>query len=139
MDLETNRDAVRRFYAEIVGRADFALLDRLVGPDYVDHNAVDAGRGAAVVRQHVEAIRATFPDFTLTIEAMIAERDFVVTRVRGRGMHSGLWLGIPPTGKLVTVKGINIDRLEGGKLVEHWGEADTISMLQQMGVDPFRR
>jgi predicted ester cyclase len=44
---------------------------------------------------------------------------------------------IKPTGSVVEVKGINIDRLAGGRIVEHWGEEDTVGMLIQMGVDPF--
>jgi predicted ester cyclase len=46
-------------------------------------------------------------------------------------------MGIKPTGREVRLKGINIDRVEGGRIAEHWGEADTIGMLVQMGVDPF--
>ncbi|WP_234891718.1 ester cyclase [Sinorhizobium meliloti] len=44
---------------------------------------------------------------------------------------------IEPTGRIVHVKGINIDRIIDGRIIEHWGEADTIGMLMQMGVDPF--
>jgi len=46
-------------------------------------------------------------------------------------------MSIKPSGREVLLKGINIDRVEGGKIAEHWGEADTIGMLMQMGVDPF--
>ena len=55
----------------------------------------------------------------------------------GSGTHLGEWMGIKPTGREVRLKGINIDRVEGGRIAEHWGEADTIGMLVQMGVDPF--
>ncbi len=46
-------------------------------------------------------------------------------------------MGIEPTGREVRLKGINIDRVERGRIVEHWGEVDTIGMPVQMGVDPF--
>lgn len=136
--LERNKTVVRRFYTEVVAGGDLTNLEDLIAAGYVDHTAgPQAGRGPTVVRAHLEAIRTTFPDFTLQIEDMVAEGDRVVTRVTGRGTHGGSWQGIPPTGRVIEVRGINIDRLEGGKIVEHWGEADTVGMLWQMGVDPF--
>jgi predicted ester cyclase len=68
---------------------------------------------------------------------MIAEGDLVVTRVTARGTHTGVWQGIEPTGSDIQLHGINIDRIEAGLIAEHWGEADTVGMLYQMGVDPF--
>lgn len=83
------------------------------------------------------ALLQTFLDFSLHIEDMIAEGDRVVTRVTGRGTHNGRWMQIEPTGKIVNLKGINIERVLNGRIIEHWGEADTVAMLLQMGVDPF--
>jgi predicted ester cyclase len=80
---------------------------------------------------------ATFPDFRIRVEDMIAEGDRVVTRVTGEGTHAGVWMDIEPTGSLVKVKGVNIDRVSNDRIVEHWGEADTVGMLFQMGVNPF--
>jgi predicted ester cyclase len=71
-----------------------------------------------------------------TIEDQIAEGDKVVTRLRGRGTFKGECLGIPPNGKVVTIQGIAIHRIAGGKLVEHWGVADKLSFLQQMDALP---
>jgi predicted ester cyclase len=59
-----------------------------------------------------------------------------VTRWTGRGTHSGELMGVPPTGKQVTVTGIDIYRVAGGKLVERWGEFDQMGMMQQLGVVP---
>jgi predicted ester cyclase len=137
MSIEHTKPLVRRFYTEVVGGGDYSNLDSFVAADYVDHNAAEAGRGPEVVRTHLEAIRTTLPDFTIQIEDIFAEGDHVITRVTGRGTHLGEWMGIEPTGREVRLKGINIDRVERGRIVEHWGEADTIGMLAQMGVDPF--
>ena len=79
----------------------------------------------------------TLPDFTIQIADIFAEGDHVITRVTGRGTHLGEWMGIEPTGREVRLKGINIDRVDRGRIAEHWGEADPIGMLSQMGVDPF--
>jgi predicted ester cyclase len=137
MSIEESKQLIRRFYKEVVDDGDYSNLDNFVATDYVDHNAGDGGRGPDVVRTHLEAIRTTLPDFTLQIEDIFAEGDYVITRVTGRGTHLGEWMGIKPTGREVRLKGINIDRTKNGQIAEHWGEADTVGMLIQMGVDPF--
>ena len=135
MSTNAAKDLVRQFYFEMF--RDLAAADKCIDSNYVDHNNEQAGRGPEVLRAHVAALRRTFPDFSMKIEDMIAEGDRVVTRVTGRGTHKGTWMEIEPTGSVVEVKGINIDRVVDGRIVEHWGEADTVGMLVQMGVDPF--
>ena len=71
-----------------------------------------------------------------TVEDLLADGDKVIALVSYRGTHQGAFMGIPPTGKQVTVAGINIFRIANGKLVEHWGLADRISALRQLGVAP---
>jgi predicted ester cyclase len=137
MSTNPNKALVRRFYAEVISAGDLSRVEAFIAPEYLDHNAEGAGRGPAVLRAHVEAIRRTFPDFELQIDDIVAEGDKVVTRVSGRGTHKGEWMGVRPTGAVVRVKGINIDRIVDGRIAEHWGEADTVGMLDQMGVDPF--
>jgi predicted ester cyclase len=138
MTPEENKALVRRFVAEVVNGARLDAVHEFVDRGYVDHNGGSIV-GPEAVRRHLQALRITFPDFALTIEDMVAEGDRVVWRVTGRGTHRGAWMGIPPTGRPITVRGINIDRIAGGKLVEHWGEADTAGMLQQMGRPLFPR
>lgn len=137
MSAGDNKTVIRRFYIEVIGTGDLSRVEEFIGPNYLDHNAEGAGRGPSVVRAHVEALRRTFPDFHLQVDEIIGEGDKIVTRVSGRGTHKGEWMGIRPTGAVVRVKGINIDRIAGERIVEHWGEADTVGMLRQMGVDPF--
>src|SRR3712207_3760659 len=135
MSANAAKDLVRRFYAEMF--RDLAAAEECIGPTYIDHNNEQAGRGPDVLRAHVAALLRTFPDFSMKIEDMIAEGTRVVTRVTGSGTHAGTWMRIKPTGSVVKVKGINIDRVVDGRIVEHWGEADTVGMLVQMSVDPF--
>jgi len=77
-----------------------------------------------------------FPDLYFTVEDLIAEGDEVVARVTMSGTQHGAFMGIPPTGKHVTITGIDINRFVGGKSVEHWVEMDTLGMMQQLGVIP---
>ena len=92
-----------------------------------------------MVDAHIRAIRHRFPDFTLRRHEAIAEGEWVALRVTAEGTHLGEWLGIKPSGRRILLRGLNLDRVMGGRIVEHWGEADTVGMLLQMGVDPFKR
>ena len=76
------------------------------------------------------------PDFHSTIEDVIAEGDKVVTRQTFRGTHTGDLMGIPPTGKQVTMSGIVISHFANGKCVELWANNDDLGLLQQLGVVP---
>jgi predicted ester cyclase len=94
-------------------------------------------RGPLVVESHLRVLRATFPDLTLHVHECVAEGEWVAIRVTGEATHLGQWRGIKPSGKRVVLRGLNLDRVVYGRIVEHWGEADTVGMLEQLGVDPF--
>lgn len=117
---------------------DLSSLGDFISGDCIDHNAGDdAPRGPECALAHIAGLLKTFPDLELTVEHIMAEGCFVVTRVSGTGTHTGEWMNIPPTGRKIALKAINIDRVESGKIAEHWGEADTVGMLLQMGANPF--
>lgn len=80
--------------------------------------------------------RSAYPDTHFTVEDQIAEGDKVVTRWTGRGTHQGELMGVAPTGNEVTVRGIEIDRIVGGRIEETWVNYDTSGMMQQLGVVP---
>ena len=135
--LEENKALVRRWWDE-TNKGNLDIIDELCAPDYVDHNPPlpGMGEGSGAVRRANEALWAAFPDTVHTIEAMIAEGDLVVTRLRGRGTFKGECLGIPPNNKVIEITGISIHRIANGKLAEHWANADLLSFLQQMGAIP---
>lgn len=80
--------------------------------------------------------RSAFPDMRSTFEDQIAEGDLVVSRWSARGTHKGELMGIPLTGKAVTLTGISTMRIVGRKIAEQWDNWDTLGMLQQLGVIP---
>ena len=82
------------------------------------------------------AFLAAFPDLHVHIEDTLAEGDKLVTRWSAHGTHEGELLGIPPTGKQVSVGGTAIDRFENGQSVEHWEIFDQVGLMQQLGVIP---
>ena len=87
-------------------------------------------------KQYSAAMYAAFPDLNRPIDDLVAEGDKVVARWRAEGTHKGPFMGSPPTGKFVSTTGITIFRLKDGKIVEEWGQSDTIGLLQQVGAMP---
>jgi steroid delta-isomerase-like uncharacterized protein len=110
----------------------------LVGDDYVGHVPGAPGpiRGKDGFRGFASSYLAAFPDGTITVDHQIAEGDFVATRWTGRGTNTGELMGMPPTGKQVTVEGITYSRVADGKAHEAWLIWDTLSMMQQLGAVP---
>jgi steroid delta-isomerase-like uncharacterized protein len=137
MTLESNKALVRRWWEE-TDKGNLAIIDELCAPDYIDHSPPlpGMGEGRQAIRRANETLAAAFPDTVHTVEAMIAEGDLVVTRLRGRATFLGECLGIPPNGKVVEITGITIHRIADGKLVEHWANIDSLSFMQQLGAIP---
>jgi steroid delta-isomerase-like uncharacterized protein len=135
---EQNKAIVRRYGEDFWGKGDLDAADELFADELVDHSPAvpDLAPGPAGQRQALAAYREAFPDLRVTNEDVLAEGDKVVLRWTARGTHQGDLMGIPPTGRLVTLKGIDILRIENGKIVERWAEYDNLGLLQQLGIVP---
>jgi len=137
MSTEENKAVVRRFYEEVVNQKKRAALDEVFDPNLVDHFAPPGTPGGLEgARQTFDMFLTAFPDLHFTVEDLIAEGDGVAARVTMSGTQHGAFMGVPPTGKHVTMTGIDINRFVGGKSVEHWVEMDALGMMQQLGVIP---
>jgi len=137
MSTEDNKVLIRRFYEEVFNRKNTAAIDEFIAPNIVDQ-LVPPGMPGGIegTRQTIGMYLTGFPDLHFTLEDQIAEGDKVVSRITARGTHQGEFMRIPPTGKPVTVTVIDINRIAGGKLVEHWAEMNMLGLLQQVGVLP---
>ena len=115
-------------------KGDVDLLDELAVADYEEHDPLPGqGTGRDGLRDRVTMLVGTLaPQFTM--EDVIAEGDRVVVRWTNSGIHRGESRGFPATGRTVSIAGIDIHRLEGGKMAEHWHVVDMLSMLVQLGV-----
>ena len=134
MSTEENKAMHHRFGEELFNKGNFAVADELLATNLVDHNPFPGqAPGPEGVKQIATMLRAAFPDIHFTWDDKIVEGDKAVIRSTMRGTHKGEFLGIPATGKQVAVTGIDIVRIEGGKIVEHWGQQDTLGMMQQLG------
>lgn len=134
-----NKAIVRRLWEEFIDKGNLGIADEIIADNFVNYGILPAGevmRGREAVKQYMTMLHKAFPDGHFAIEDQIAEGDKVVTRWRFHGTHKGEFQGIAPTGKQVTMTGIEILRLAGGKVVEDWDNFDALGMMQQLGVVP---
>ena len=137
MTSDQNKTIVRRAFEE-PWKGNLDVVDELVASDYVGHDpaSLEPLHGPEGVKEFISAYTAAFPDARITVEEQLAEGDRVATRWSGRGTHEGELMGVEPTGRQVTVSGLTISRLEGGKIVEEFQNWDTFGMLQQLDAIP---
>jgi steroid delta-isomerase-like uncharacterized protein len=137
MSSEQNKKIVRRVFEE-PWKGNLAVVDELVASNYIGYDPAvpEPLRGPAGVKEFISTYREAFPDARITVEQQLAEGNLVATRWSGRGTHEGELMGIEPTGKQVTVSGLTISRLEGGKIVEEFLNWDTLGMMHQLGAIP---
>jgi steroid delta-isomerase-like uncharacterized protein len=138
MSVEENKAVVRRVvetFGHLWRTGNMDLLDTIFPDTFVNHTpGMPPGREG--FKQVLPAYLTAFPDLTITPEDMIAEGDKVVLRLTSRGTHQGEMMGIPPTGRPITVSEIHIYRIADGQVVERWGVFDALGMLQQIGAVP---
>ena len=137
MSTEENKASVRRFSEEVFNKKKLAAIDDFYAPNLIDHS-LPAGvpGGIEGQRQGIAMLLTAFPDLHLMVEDIIAEGDKIVVRMTFRGTHQGAFVGIPPTGKQVTVTEIAILRIANGKAIEQWTNVDELGLMQQLGVIP---
>ena len=132
---EGNKECVKRLFDEVLNKGKLGLLDTLIGAAYVEHSpSPGQASGAAGVKNRIETLRGAFPDLRYALEELVAEGDVVAARFSWRGTHKGeAFLGIPPSGKAILVRGMGFYRLREGRIVEHWDNVDDLGMLTQLG------
>lgn len=130
-----NKAVVRRFY-DGINRGDRGIFDQTVSPNFVQHTVMSAGAGREGLKAYYEEFWKAFPTAKFTIEDVIAEGNTVAARITGRYVHKGTFQGIPATNKTVVLPRIAFFRVWGGRIEEHWDQADRFGLLQQLGAAP---
>jgi len=133
MSIEENKKIVQR-YQEIYNSNALDSLSEVVSDNLLTPKimpGIPTGIEGAKAAHRI--MLEGFPDYQTTIDDLFAEGDKVAARITMSGTNTGGFMGIPPTGKHVSFTGIYIARIANGKIVEHWGEEDSISLLQQLG------
>lgn len=131
---ETAKAVVRRNTEEVQSKGNFDLFEELFADDFVDHTP-QPGRSPdkAGARDLYHVLRGAFPDFHADIHWQAADGDLVTTYKTYHGTHEGPFFGIAPTGREIQFETVDAMRVRDGQIVEHWGVANLLSLLQQLG------
>jgi steroid delta-isomerase-like uncharacterized protein len=137
MSPETNIATVRRMIEQVYNKRRLDLVEEFFSADIVQHIVgYPLFTGLEALRQNVAMGLNGFPDFRLTVEDEVAAGDKVAARWTMTGTQKGEVFGIPATGKQVVHSGMTFYRLSNAKIAELWFLADTLGMMQQLGVIP---
>jgi predicted ester cyclase len=135
---EANKALVRTLL-EGADRNDISVVAPVLSDDYVDHNPPPFQgpmTGADGAREAFTTATKIFSDWSHEIGHQFTDGDFVITRLTGRGKHTGDFLGVPASNADVAMEGIAIHRVVDGKIVEHWSQVDGLGLLGQIGALP---
>lgn len=131
----TSAELVQTFYESIVSGHRLEELSRFIGEACVLRQGEQAvSLGPAGMAQHLMALRETYPDYTVRVLRQHCDGPYVVSECVMEGTHLGPWPGTVPTGKYLTFTGVNVDRVEQGKIVEHGGAVNTFETLWAAGI-----
>jgi steroid delta-isomerase-like uncharacterized protein len=131
---EDNKAVLRRFYREFWSEGRHEVIDELLSDDYVDHQPLPGSpSGKSGFAALLTTWRTGFPDMQEEVQDLIAEGDKVVGRFTMSGTHTGEFLGLAPTGRRVSMTGIDVVRIRDGRIVEFWYGEQLHDLLQQLG------
>jgi predicted ester cyclase len=126
-------ELVRRLHSELLQSRDPAVVDDFFAPDFVSHNNPPGfPAGAEGVKRFFTMFRDAFPDVSVEIDETVVEGDRAAVATTFTGTHDGELMGMAPTGRRVSVTGIDIVRVSGGKIVEHRGLTDIVGLMRQL-------
>ena len=131
---EAAKAVVRRNTEEVQSGGDFNAFEELFADDFVDHTPQpNTSPDKTGVRKLYSYLRAAFPDFHAEIHWQLADGERVTTYKTYYGTHKGLFLGIAPTHRKIHFDSVDVMRVHNGKITDHWGVGDLLSLMQQIG------
>jgi steroid delta-isomerase-like uncharacterized protein len=133
---EQNKDLVKRMY-EAWEKGDLEAYKEVVAPEYVWYlpSISTEPKSREETIEFGKMLPIAFPDFSYSIEELIAVEDRVISLFIFRGTHEGEFMGIPATGNKIESSGVMISRIENGKIVEDKEELDQLGMMMQLGME----
>ena len=133
----SSTEAVVRRWSEDLWNGQLELIEEVFAPQVVDHSPLPGqAPGSDGQRQVIQLFRSAFPDLSVIAHDVIVAGPTAAVRWSASGTHRGEVLGVAPTGRHVTMQGIDIVRLDGGRIIERWGEFDALGLLTQLGAVP---
>jgi steroid delta-isomerase-like uncharacterized protein len=131
-----HKELVDAFVQELFTTGDLEAVDPYTTPDFVHHDPPFSGvpEGRDGLRAMSATVRAALPDWHSDLEALVAEGDQVVERFTASGTHRGELFGVAATGKTLVLPGINMYRIDEGRIAEMWSRLDVLGLLRQLGL-----
>lgn len=131
---DANAELIRRFHAELLAARDPAVVDEFFAEEFVSHNNPPGfPPGREGVKRFFATFRDAFPDVRVEIDELLVDGDRVAVATTFAGTHQGELMGMAPTGRKVAVTGIDIVRIEDGRIAEHRGLTDIVGLMRQLG------
>lgn len=136
-EIMNHTTSIRRLY-DLINAGDIDGFGGQLADDFVEHEELPGiPPTKAGVIQYFQILVAAFPDLRMDVEDVIVGGDKAVARVLVTGTNKGEFMGLPATGKSVAMKLIDITRFgDDGLAREHWGVADQLALMQQLGIIP---
>jgi steroid delta-isomerase-like uncharacterized protein len=137
MSAEETKAVAQRWMDEVWQKASTAAMDDILASDFTFNYATPGVKpDRESYKQMVNDSHSSFPDVQFTTEDMVVEGEKAAIHWKGRGTHKGQLGGIPPTGKQVTLAGISIICVAGGKIIEEVGYSNMMELIQELGATP---
>ena len=131
--IEDHKKMVRRFYEELWNNWNYGIIGEFLTPDVGFHSSLGLQKnGHQGFIDYAQMLRAAFPDFTNSVEELIAEGDKVAACLTYRGTHRGELFDIEPTGRSIRYIGTAIFVFRDGLISNAWVLTDRLELLQQL-------
>jgi predicted ester cyclase len=134
MSQQSHTDRMRYFVEQVQVGGHLDLIDELVHPGFRNHTVEPGARDDRDgMRETMAVMHEAFSDLRVEVLHCIGDGDLVSTHKVFRGRHTGSWFGVPPSGKPVEFRVMDLVRYRDGQLFEHWAVADAVTLLRQTG------
>ena len=123
-------------YVEVFSNQELHRAGEVMTADYVNHLRFGTVSGLDAFCEFMSGVYSGMPDIAWTILDTRVDGDRIIYHYEVAGTHQGDIMGSPPTGREIRISGIEMNRIEDGKIAETWNYADALSLLQQVGAIP---
>jgi steroid delta-isomerase-like uncharacterized protein len=133
-----NKAIVWRLINEVLLGGRLGVVAEIFAPDYQAHDPSNPDRPGGIegARAFAAMFQSGLSEQDYRVEDMIGEGSLVTYRWALSGRHTGTFMGVPPTGRAISITGIDAIRIANAKIAESWTAADALGLLRQLGVLP---
>jgi predicted ester cyclase len=129
---EENDTVVRNFFIQVVGQGRIEVLDDVLKTCYVEHRQGSRFDVTGGIKAEMQAMREAFPNRMLVVEDMAFAGDLVWCRWSLSAQHLGPIMGIQPTGATLETSGVDVFRVDNGRIAERWTHEGCLGLLREL-------